>query len=81
MTKYQTGTKRNYLEGEPGHLQIPNTKLVLQIPNTKYLQIPNTKLELREITLKVSLATCTIGAYSIGSLEATLSPFLEVKQI
>jgi len=25
----------------------------------------------------VSLATCTIGAYSIGSLEATLSPFLE----
>ena len=30
------------------------------------------------IPIQVSLATCTIGAYSIGSLEATLSPFLEV---
>jgi len=25
----------------------------------------------------VSLATCTAGAYTIGSLEATLSPFLQ----
>merc|ERR1711935_1131040 len=34
----------------------------------------------------VALATCTVGAYSVGTIEATLSPFLElldlnVKQI
>ena len=29
----------------------------------------------------IALATCTIGAYSVGTIEATLSPFLELMDL